>query len=53
MSYLATLYYMRKTRLFSLTAIQKKSTHIFVGVSRGYTDYHQGRAIHKADSRIH
>ena len=24
-----------------------------VGVSRGYTDYHQGRAIHMADSRIH
>ena len=24
-----------------------------VGVSRGYTDYHQGRAIHIADSRIH
>ena len=23
-----------------------------VGVSRGYTDYHQGRAIHMADSRI-
>ena len=25
----------------------------YVGVSRGYTDYHQGRAIHMADSRIH
>ena len=25
----------------------------FVGVSRGYTDYHQGRAIHMADSHIH
>ena len=25
---------------------------ITVGVSRGYTDYHQGRAIHMADSRI-
>ena len=25
----------------------------FVGVSRGYTDYHQGRAIHMANSRIH
>ena len=24
-----------------------------VGVSRRYTDYHQGRAIHMADSRIH
>ena len=24
-----------------------------VGVSPGYTDYHQGRAIHMADSRIH
>ena len=24
-----------------------------VGVSRGYTNYHQGRAIHMADSRIH
>ena len=24
-----------------------------VGVSRGYTDHHQGRAIHMADSRIH
>ena len=24
-----------------------------VRVSRGYTDYHQGRAIHMADSRIH
>ena len=24
-----------------------------VGVSRGYTDYDQGRAIHMADSRIH
>ena len=24
-----------------------------VGVSRGYTDYHQGRAIHMADSCIH
>ena len=24
-----------------------------VGVSRGYTDYHQGRAIHMADSRVH
>ena len=24
-----------------------------VGVSHGYTDYHQGRAIHMADSRIH
>ena len=23
-----------------------------VGVSRGYTDHHQGRAIHMADSRI-
>ena len=23
-----------------------------VGVSRRYTDYHQGRAIHMADSRI-
>ena len=23
------------------------------GVSRGYTDHHQGRAIHMADSRIH
>ena len=32
------------------------NTHIFyvghVGVSHGYTDYHQGRAIHMADSRI-
>ena len=27
--------------------------NVFVGVSRGYTDYHQGRAIHMADSRIH
>ena len=26
---------------------------ITVGVSRGYTDHHQGRAIHMADSRIH
>ena len=26
--------------------------HIIVGVSRGYTDHHQGRAIHMADSRI-
>ena len=26
---------------------------VVVGVSRGYTDYHQGRAIHMADSRIH
>ena len=26
---------------------------IIVGVSRGYTDHHQGRAIHMADSRIH
>ena len=25
----------------------------FIGVSRGYTDYHQGRAIHMADSHIH
>ena len=25
---------------------------LIVGVSRGYTDYHQGRAIHMADSRI-
>ena len=25
---------------------------IHVGVSRGYTDHHQGRAIHMADSRI-
>ena len=25
---------------------------VCVGVSRGYTDYHQGRAIHMADSRI-
>ena len=25
---------------------------IIVGVSRGYTDHHQGRAIHMADSRI-
>ena len=24
-----------------------------VGVSRGYTDHHQGPAIHMADSRIH
>ena len=24
-----------------------------VGVSPGYTDYHQGQAIHMADSRIH
>ena len=28
-------------------------TVVNVGVSRGYTDYHQGRAIHMADSRIH
>ena len=28
-------------------------TVLSVGVSRGYTDYHQGRAIHMADSRIH
>ena len=28
-------------------------TSVSVGVSRGYTDYHQGRAIHMADSRIH
>ena len=27
--------------------------HTDVRVSRGYTDYHQGRAIHMADSRIH
>ena len=26
---------------------------VHVGVSRGYTDHHQGRAIHMADSRIH
>ena len=26
---------------------------VFVGVSRGYTDHHQGQAIHMADSRIH
>ena len=26
---------------------------VAVGVSRGYTDHHQGRAIHMADSRIH
>ena len=25
---------------------------VTVGVSRGYTDHHQGRAIHMADSRI-
>ena len=36
----------------------KEHTHTFwlitsVRVSRGYTDYHQGRAIHKANSRIH
>ena len=35
-------YYFQK--LFSLP---------LVGVSRGYTDHHQGRAIHMADSRIH
>ena len=28
------------------------NNHLPVGVSRGYTDYHQGRAIHMADSRI-
>ena len=27
--------------------------NVSVGVSRGYTDHHQGRAIHMADSRIH
>ena len=26
---------------------------VTVGVSCGYTDHHQGRAIHMADSRIH
>ena len=32
----------------------KTSRHaLYVGVSRGYTDHHQGRAIHMADSRIH
>ena len=32
----------------------EEQEHIrIVGVSRGYTDYHQGRAIHMADSRIH
>ena len=31
----------------------KKIEAVIVGVSRGYTDYHQGRAIHMADSRIH
>ena len=30
-----------------------KAHFLIVGVSRGYTDYHQGRAIHMADSRIH
>ena len=30
-----------------------RSTMVSVGVSRGYTDHHQGRAIHMADSRIH
>ena len=28
-------------------------SNAIVGVSRGYTDHHQGRAIHMADSRIH
>ena len=30
----------------------RKGKIVYVGVSRGYTDYHQGRAIHMADSRI-
>ena len=33
--------------------LQWKLTVVCVGVSRGYTDHHQGRAIHMADSRIH
>ena len=30
-----------------------QSSYVTVGVSRRYTDHHQGRAIHMADSRIH
>ena len=45
-----------KQKYFSLELadmIRQSNIDRSVGVSRGYTDYHQGRAIHMADSRIH
>ena len=35
-----------------INTIREVPPEMYVGVSRGYTDYHQGRAIHMADSRI-
>ena len=41
------------SELAHLMACMSELCKHLVGVSRGYTDYHQGRAIHMADSRIH
>ena len=38
---------------FNLDIYTDRASLLGVGVSRGYTDHHQGRAIHMADSRIH
>ena len=47
-----------KLRMFTIVDMDKGYWQVVlhpesVGVSRGYTDHHQGRAIHMADSRIH
>ena len=44
---------MKVKTVSSSTLQMSKDTIEPVGVSRGYTDHHQGRAIHMADSRIH
>ena len=41
------------TKVFIYFAVGQAVGFEVVGVSRGYTDHHQGRAIHMADSRIH